>query len=253
MATGFPIIFGGGGRLWTPAQISTSIWFDASDASTIILNESTVSQWNDKSGAARNMSQSTAASQPTYSLTSTINGLPVVSLDGVNDWMSGATGLAGSNFSVFGVLRYKNATTAQQSALCNDVSGTSPSTYWQPSSGTLNAYNGAYVACGSYVLDQVDLISTTQTPTTYTIYRSGTVAGTGGAMGGGVVNTGWQIGRLGNGSLFAYAQVDWAEMITLNNVNTTTRQLVEGYLAWKWGLQNNLAANHPYKNTPPKV
>jgi len=28
------------------------------------------------------------------------------------------------------------------------------------------------------------------------------------------------------------------------------RQQVEGYLAWKWGLQNSLV-NHPYKNVPP--
>ena len=30
----------------------------------------------------------------------------------------------------------------------------------------------------------------------------------------------------------------------------TQRQQVEGYLAWKWGLQNSLV-NHPYKNVPP--
>jgi hypothetical protein len=26
---------------------------------------------------------------------------------------------------------------------------------------------------------------------------------------------------------------------------------VEGYLAWKWGLQGNLPPNHPYKLFPP--
>jgi hypothetical protein len=29
------------------------------------------------------------------------------------------------------------------------------------------------------------------------------------------------------------------------------RQNVEGYLAWKWGLQGSLPANHPFKNWPP--
>jgi len=28
---------------------------------------------------------------------------------------------------------------------------------------------------------------------------------------------------------------------------TTQRQQVEGYLAWKWGLQNNLPSDHPYR------
>jgi len=29
------------------------------------------------------------------------------------------------------------------------------------------------------------------------------------------------------------------------------RQQIEGYLAWKWGLQANLPAGHPYQNYPP--
>lgn len=35
------------------------------------------------------------------------------------------------------------------------------------------------------------------------------------------------------------------------NLGTTDRQIEEGYLAWKWGLQGNLPAGHPYKNSPP--
>lgn len=65
MAAGFPIVFGGG-RLWTPELLSTALWLDATDASTITLNGTTVSQWNDKSGNGRNATQSTAANQPTY-------------------------------------------------------------------------------------------------------------------------------------------------------------------------------------------
>jgi hypothetical protein len=33
--------------------------------------------------------------------------------------------------------------------------------------------------------------------------------------------------------------------------DTTTRQSVEGYLAWKWGLQTALPTNHPYYSTLP--
>ena len=35
--------------------------------------------------------------------------------------------------------------------------------------------------------------------------------------------------------------------------NIATRQKIEGYLAWKWGLAANLDAAHPYKLTPPKI
>jgi hypothetical protein len=42
------------------------------------------------------------------------------------------------------------------------------------------------------------------------------------------------------------------ELIIHNTALTTfQRQQVEGYLAWKWGLQGSLPANHPYKLWPP--
>jgi len=34
--------------------------------------------------------------------------------------------------------------------------------------------------------------------------------------------------------------------------NDSQRQLVEGYLAWKWGIQSRLPAGHPYKNARPQ-
>jgi hypothetical protein len=34
-------------------------------------------------------------------------------------------------------------------------------------------------------------------------------------------------------------------------LSVSDRQKIEGYLAWKWGLQGSLPANHPYKSAPP--
>ena len=45
-----------------------------------------------------------------------------------------------------------------------------------------------------------------------------------------------------------------AEVIFYNrDVITEERQVVEGYLAWKWGLQLNLPPNHPWSATPPPI
>ena len=42
------------------------------------------------------------------------------------------------------------------------------------------------------------------------------------------------------------------EVIAYNSVlSAPNRQKVEGYLAWKWGLQANLPAGHPYKAVAP--
>jgi hypothetical protein len=37
------------------------------------------------------------------------------------------------------------------------------------------------------------------------------------------------------------------------DVSQSTVDKLEGYLAWKWRLESNLPANHPYKNSPPTV
>jgi hypothetical protein len=45
---------------------------------------------------------------------------------------------------------------------------------------------------------------------------------------------------------------DIYEVLVYTSVPTQLqRQQVEGYLAWKWGLQATLPANHPYKNIRP--
>jgi len=40
-------------------------------------------------------------------------------------------------------------------------------------------------------------------------------------------------------------------VIVTGEVSTETRQKIEGYLAWKWGLVANLPGGHPYKSAPP--
>lgn len=43
-----------------------------------------------------------------------------------------------------------------------------------------------------------------------------------------------------------------AEMTIYNRAPTQSeREQIEGYLAWRWGIQANLDASHPYKSAPP--
>ena len=41
------------------------------------------------------------------------------------------------------------------------------------------------------------------------------------------------------------------EIIVLDNATDQEVQLIEGYLAWKWGLESNLPVDHPYASEPP--
>ena len=42
-------------------------------------------------------------------------------------------------------------------------------------------------------------------------------------------------------------------IIVSGTLSTGDRQKLEGYLAWKWGLEANLPSGHPYKLLPPTV
>jgi hypothetical protein len=73
---------------FAPTDIAgLQLWLDASDASSFTFSSgSVVSQWNDKSGNSRHMSQSTVANQPSRS--GTQNGRSTVVFDGSNDYMT---------------------------------------------------------------------------------------------------------------------------------------------------------------------
>ena len=59
---------------------------------------------------------------------------------------------------------------------------------------------------------------------------------------------GIKLGRLGNTAGHYHG-----EMVLLNTADIDTIEEVEGYLAWKWGIQDKLPTDHPYKNAAPFV
>lgn len=76
---------------WSPAALSPLGWWDASAASTITEVSSAVSQWDDRSGGGRHLTQGTSGNRP---VKSTFAGRPSILFDGSNDT------LARSSFSV---------------------------------------------------------------------------------------------------------------------------------------------------------
>lgn len=238
---------------WTPASLGSSLalWLDAEDAASITLNGSTVSQWNDKSGNARHVAQATAASQPTYNLTG-FNSKPALVFDGTNDNLFRDTQTLPDSGSVFLVLRYNNATTAAQGVIWSDGSATGPMYYIQADGGTLRGYSvaGGYFSAGSYTAGQQEILNIVGATGSTQILRNGVLAGSLSGFGGN--NSGLWIG---NGRAFgAHAAMALPEMIAVSGtLSTADRQRVEGYLAWKWALEANLPADHPFRNAAPTV
>ena len=244
---------------WTPTQISTSLWLDASDASTITLNGTTISQWNDKSGNSRNVSQANSALQPLYTLGG-LNSLNIADFDGANDVLNG---LAVSNFvtnnsySAFVVGLARTIAT-------NDGSGYFNEAFYGDAGGYIAMYLRSSNLIGAYNWDGANKVATNAyTPNTvvigYSELSSGsirirtnggsetaTVSSNTASLSGAI-----QIGRNYNSDTFCL-DGKIAEVIFTNAaLSTTNRQLIEGYLAWKWGLASSLPNDHPYKNAAP--
>ena len=65
------------------------------------------------------------------------------------------------------------------------------------------------------------------------------------------VTTTLNIGARNNGASLAM-DGELHELIIFNEpLSQANREKVEGYLAHKWGLTNNLPSDHPYKYEPP--
>lgn len=98
--------------------------------------------------------------------------------------------------------------------------------------------------------DNVNVVASSIFNTTSsTLFIQGTSRATG-SVGTNSTSSGTRIGNsFGNGD-------SWVghicELIIYSGVLTTSqRQQVEGYLAWKWGLQNTLPTSHPYYKFSP--
>jgi hypothetical protein len=71
---------------------------------TLCANNTTLQQWNDQSSHGNNASQATLAKKPTF-LTNQVNGLPALSFDGVDDFLSLLANITlGGDVSLFAVM-----------------------------------------------------------------------------------------------------------------------------------------------------
>jgi Concanavalin A-like lectin/glucanases superfamily/Secretion system C-terminal sorting domain/F5/8 type C domain len=248
--------------LFSFAQIpsGTALWLKA-DAG-VTLSGSNVTQWADQSGNGYNVTQATAANQPTFE-TNVFNGQPAINFDGSNDFLNNITNnvvMPGAGRTVFIVAKARCNSTAmyyltfrRSTLLCAYQS--SPGTNFIYSDG-VNGINNA-----TYPSNWWDTIKAK--PTLLTAYNSGvapnkinlrlnqqtvTVS-----QGGGVVNetgtAGFSVGRREDGPYFSNGWI--AEIIVYNSeLSSTDRTTVENYLAAKYGTNNSLPVAAVSTNKP---
>jgi hypothetical protein len=270
---------------WTPANITTALWLDAADASTITASSGAVSQWNDKSGGATNFTQGTAGARPSTG-SATLNGRNVLTFDGGDTLLAGDAldnVWTGAAFHLFCVAKNDDVTSSNGAILTKIAIGADNQrafAYYIRTSKLQLAAIYALDATNFTVVDGSTSISNsawTIGTAAYSSTGTGTANTTSrvrmtvdGADQTEVVNsfTG-NLGTIQNGTAqLAVGSVAGTSgttnagpltgaigeiIVTASVLSTLNRQRIEGCLAHKWGLTGNLPNDHPYKSVPPTL
>lgn len=248
---------------FSPANLlQTAAWFDAFTFFGSNSGQVTGS-WLDKSVGGLTY---TSVNNPTLQLNE-INGLPVVRLNGTNQYYSGSGLNIGLNhIGLFAVVRF--STTDNGSVITknggNSVAGkwglfrsnaemrftvsptttTTVSTVFSDTSTNPQILGAYWDRSRMYLYKNGTFMTSTvlvDAATNFSIANATFIGAHNNASG-----TGPLAGMYLNG--------DIAEVcVTLSSVTLTasSRQKMEGAMAWRWGLQGNLPSDHPYKTARP--
>ena len=246
-------------------------WYDAADplgTGFQPANGTVISTWADKTSESLNPMIATGS--PTYTTTSQ-NGLPGITISG-NSGTNNTNyfqayvppGTFSAELDAFVV--YKNTSAVTYNTVLTRSSAAA--LYCAP----LDIYNTAVFAGvypGSYVQSassfnlynettsilNVTLTQATAASSKITLYRNGTAASlTGDSTGWTPTDTGTHLylGTRGD-KVTGFNGIFYEAMVFNYPLTPTGRQYVEGYLAWKWGLQNSLSTTHPYYAAAPSI
>lgn len=216
---------------WTPSAISTQLWYDAADASTITLSGSSVLSISSKSGASNTATPNTTSP---ILVANQQNGLPVIRLNGTSDllisqsianngfWITACNPSGAQNFG--SIVGFNN-----KHGLIRD---TVTANWYFSVSSLFNSTNAFRNGASSTTIGFVP-----------SIFSNGGTA---------IASTILTVGDDFVGGNFISGDI-YEIVILATYPDLTTRQKLEGYLAHKWGLTANLPSNHPYKTTPPLV
>jgi hypothetical protein len=232
----------GQNRLWRPNELRAkgklALWFDFSDPNSFTGDSGKIVTLRDLSGKGRTGTQATAGTRFAWEPTSihgagrgmaywdaateyfinfspalTYNGTNGVSWAGVASFTSGTSAIVGGAGTGGHELRHDGGTTNSAPLLTPMIFGSDAAT-------NLSA-----------------------------VHTNGTRTGT--STNPGVSNGGDYIGTAAGGE---HMRGRCGEILASELLwSTGDRELIDGYLAWKWSLTNKLPGTHPYKNRPPLI
>lgn len=247
-ATGFNLL-----RMRAPFQpnqvTNLNLWLDAADMNTIVVSDTKVKYWNDKSANNFNFSNLSLATCPQYSKTGFNEYYPTI-LFSTNFLARVNSGTLATTYTAFFVVQ-GNSIPVGNGGLIDAETGRFAMAH-ASFEGSIRpgVFNGFWTICPN-IANTDPVIYSFVCATGGGLYINGTINATITSFPPIAMNGNVALGsRFSRDSAFLNAKL--SEVVLYNTtVSDINRQKVEGYLAWKWGLVRNLPINHLYKNSPP--
>jgi hypothetical protein len=247
---------------WTPELIETFAWYDASDTGTIYTSTGTkVNRMDDKSSKGNNLLQTNGSWQPNTEVYD-INGLNTIYFEGLEDLRNlSVTNIElTGGFTAVAVAKYIADDTLSEIYTMRSVDGSDEIIMRRDSANdtiTVNftgdggGTNFPRINLGNHTeySNGVPWIATHfYDNNQHYLWGNGGTHKTSKDMPDNVTLTFNEIylGHRQNGIDNAIGEVVFVEDYSIE-----TRQKIEGYLSWKWGLVSNLPVDHPYKDAEP--
>ena len=250
-------------ELWTPAEITTALWLDAADSATVAVDGSgDVVQWDDKSGNARDATDSATSGRPSlvlWPLKTALNAIDCKGQSGLT--CVGFPSVDTSQPHVYAVVAKTQAIpvshylltqtfaggSSRETALFESVSSFGLSN--QTAFGPRPSGSDAFYARAAFSTDERIIIGTAQVGTNALRINGLQVDSRSTTL----VNNSTDalnIGQRASGRVFDGLI---SEVVVLGYSDAQAIEKLEGYLAHKWGLAGNLPAEHPYKSAAPVI
>lgn len=248
---------------WTPERLEPGFWMAADRTDSFTLSGNQIVQWSDIGGSGNNATQSNASRQPTL-IESGLDQKPIVDLNGTSQFFElPIADFEPSQFqdiSFFALVRWDGLADGNQSGMYGLMSGSVVNHF------EINSENGRLRSR----IKSSDITSDNEMPqgewtlvgfqynngdSLQRLFRDGTLRTQRTDNVGNFTLT-TRMHRIGsshdtndNGRLFHGAM---AEVVQVTSpLSDGERQKIEGYIMHKWGLEDQLSSDHPYRNSAP--
>ena len=243
--------------LWAPSKLSTNLllWLDARSPETIVQVDSKVSQWNDRSGDERHVTQTVAGSRPTYSSSTYGSCISYATGTSLNIPTGAITALSPETFVVVGLSNAGTAGGALRHIYFNGVRNSSTGSGQQIGAyvGDAFTFYSAYDSNSSKYISSSTLLASEDS--VFAFYHNGTnlISRLYGAQIASNVTSGTYNPAIQSINAIGYPNFDGKvySIVVANYTSALDVKRLEGYICHRYGAEALLASDHPYRHVAP--